>query len=326
MRDWFYTKAKFFKQAAFFMSGTAVALSTATAISSATTSWITNLIAIVGGGAYSSFKNMETARAIIEQEKNIQQLVARLSLEDYQEDDSSILLSNILGNISSLGAKADDVIKDIDRTIEELNKSLAKKYAAVNWITQIAAMVTTVIINTLANAEDNEEGRNNPLAIKNILNMTVVPFCILAQYLLHTSYTAKNLRKMATETENLERILLRAKESLVFRTKEYRMFWQRGKRVEVELRECEQRITAQTTVQQAINDKIKQGTATREDYTSLTVIKEALQVLEKDYLELCEKHKSLSGKESNFNQMQEILTHELEMAAADLTEANRVRQ
>ena len=238
MRDWFYTKAKFFKQAAFFTSSAAVALSTATAISSATASWISNLIAIVGCSVYSSFDNIEAARVIIEQEKNIQQLVARLSLQDYQGDNPSIPLKEILENISSLDMKVDDVMAAIKKTAEEFKKSLAQKYARMNWIAQMITSITIGAINIWANVEKDTEDRENLLTPKNILNITLVPVCMLVWQCWWHYRTTKNLQEMTEKTENLECTLSQASKSLVFRAYEFRLFTQHREKVEDELARC----------------------------------------------------------------------------------------
>ena len=168
MRDWFYTKAKFFKQAAFFVSGAAVAASTATTIVDSTTSWISNLIAIVGCSVYSSFDNIETAHSITVREEKIQQRVKKLAMEDYQEGEPTVLLEEILENISSLDMKVDDVMAAIKKTAEEFKKSLAQKYARTNWIAQMITSLTIGAINIWANVEKDTEDRENLLTPKNI--------------------------------------------------------------------------------------------------------------------------------------------------------------
>jgi len=242
MRDWFYTKAKLFKQAAFFVSGTAVAASTATAIADSTASWITNLIAIVGCSVYSSFDNIEAARAIIEQEKNIQQLVARLSLQDYQGDNPPISLKEILENISSLEMNTEDLTAAIDQTAEELKQSLAQKYARMNWIAQMMTSIITGAINIWANVEEDTEDRENLLTPKNILNITLVPVCMLVWQCWGHYRTTKNLQEMTEKTENLECILSQASKSLVFRAYEFRLFTQHREKVEDELTKCQKEI------------------------------------------------------------------------------------
>src|SRR3989339_985334 len=302
MRDWFYTKAKSLKQAAFFVSGAAVALSTATAISSATASWISNLIAIVGCSVYSSFDNIETAHSITVREEKIQQLVKKISLEDFQGDDHSILLRDILENISSLEIKTEDLTVAIDQTAEELKESLAQKYARTNWIAQMITSIVTGAINIWANVEEDTENRDNLFTPKNILNLTLVPVCMLVWQCWWHYRTAKNLQEMAEKTENLERTLSQASKSLVFRTKECRLFWQRKEKVEVELRECEQRINILNDEMRkhkienhAIGEEIKQC-MTEIEVEQLRVRKIALEaIIQHDEQELKVLEESSSG-------------------------------
>src|SRR3989339_1810790 len=238
MRDWFYTKAKLFKQAAFFVSGTAVAASTATAIVDSTTSWISNLIAIVGCSVYSSFDNIGTAHLITAREEKIQQRVKKLAMEDYQEGEPTVLLEEILENISSLDMKVDDVMAAIKKTAEELKQSLAQKYARTNWIAQMITSLTIGAINIWANVEKDTEDRENLLTPKNILNITLVPVCMLVWQCWGHYRTTKNLQEMTEKTENLECILSQASKSLVFRAYEFRLFTQHREKVEDELARC----------------------------------------------------------------------------------------
>ena len=242
MRDWFYTKAKFFKQAAFFVSGAAVAARTATTIVDSTTSWISNLIAIVGCSVYSSFDNIETAHLITAREEKIQQRVKKLAMEDYQEGEPTVLLEEILENISSLDMKVDDVMAAIKKTAEELKQSLAQKYARTNWIAQMITSLTIGAINIWANVEKDTEDRENLLTPKNILNIALVPVCMLVWQCWWHYRTTKNLQEMTEKTENLECTLSQASKSLVFRAYEFRLFTQHREETEIALEECQNKI------------------------------------------------------------------------------------
>ena len=337
MRDWFYTKAKFFKQAAFFVSGAAVAASTATTIVDSTTSWISNLIAIVGCSVYSSFDNIETAHSITVREEKIQQRVKKLAMEDYQEGEPTVLLEEILENISSLDMKVDDVMAAIKKTAEEFKKSLAQKYARTNWIAQMITSIVTGAINISANLEENPEDRENLLTPKNILNITLVPLCILIWQCWWPYRTAKNLQEMAEKTENLERALSQASKSLAFRTKVCRLFWERKERITVELRECEQEITGirdQITQdrleRRSVISRIEQGAASELTLetglnTRIETNEQKLKLLEERRSILNEEFKHFNEKEVDFVRLQTDLADELRGVLDDDAEIHRLR-
>ena len=242
MFDWFYTKAKQLKQAAFSSTGVAVAVSTASSLVASTTSWMMNLVAITGGGLYSIFKNMETAQAITQDEKEVQQLAQHLRLEDYQDKAHPISLSDILAK-TSLEIPV-DLMTEIKRTEEDLEKSTPESfwYANANLVLQSLLSGITLVFNTFANLEEDEKDRTDPSTTKNILNTTLVFLCICAQYVLHSAYVAKNLRGLATSTENLKHFLSEAEKSLVFRTYEVRLFTQHREKAEIALEKCQENI------------------------------------------------------------------------------------
>jgi len=335
MRDWFYTKAKLFKQAAFFVSGTAVAASTATAIADSTASWITNLIAIVGCSVYSSFDNIEAARAIIEQEKNIQQLVARLSLQDYQGDNPPISLKEILENISSLEMNTEDLTAAIDQTAEELKQSLAQKYARMNWIAQMMTSIITGAINIWANVEEDTEDRENLLTPKNILNITLVPVCMLVWQCWGHYRTTKNLQEMTEKTENLECILSQASKSLVFRAYEFHQ--ERLTQCCKELEIIESKLTVSREQLSAIVTKLTRRQDSDEERNRLE--KERLEIEtacdeltsqlnhQKEILEeLKRKNQLLRGNVSGFESMEIKIKSEIDKAHELMTDHLLVRK
>jgi len=161
-------------------------------------------------------------------------------LQDYQGDNPSIPLKEILENISSLDMKVDDVIAAIKKIAEESKKSLAQKYARMNWIAQMITSITIGAINIWANVEKDTEDRENLLTPKNILNIALVPVCMLVWQCWWHYRTTKNLQEMAEKTENLERTLSQASKSLVFRAYEFRLFMQYREKTEVAWDRCQE--------------------------------------------------------------------------------------
>src|SRR3989339_2171819 len=335
MRDWFYTKAKLFKQAAFFVSGTAVAASTATAIVDSTTSWISNLIAIVGCSVYSSFDNIETAHLITAREEKIQQRVKKLAMEDYQEGEPTVLLEEILENISSLDMKVDDVMAAIKKTAEELKQSLAQKYARTNWIAQMMTSIITGAINIWANVEEDTEDRENLLTPKNILNITLVPVCMLVWQCWGHYRTTKNLQEMTEKTENLECILSQASKSLVFRAYEFHQ--ERLTQCCKELEIIESKLTVSREQLSAIVTKLTRRQDSDEERNRLE--KERLEIEtacdeltsqlnhQKEILEeLKRKNQLLRGNVSGFESMEIKIKSEIDKAHELMTDHLLVRK
>ena len=314
-----------------------MATSTATTIADSTASWIANLIAIVGCSVYSSFDNIETAHAITAQQEKIQQLLKQLLLEDYPEGDHSLSLWKILEDISSLEIKAEEVTDVINQTVREPEKSLAQKYARMNWIAQVMTSIVTGAINISANLEENPEDRENLLTPKNILNITLVPLCILIWQCWWPYRTAKNLQEMAEKTENLERALSQASKSLAFRTKVCRLFWERKERITVELRECEQEITGirdQITQdrleRRSVISRIEQGAASELTLetglnTRIETNEQKLKLLEERRSILNEEFKHFNEKEVDFVRLQTDLADELRGVLDDDAEIHRLR-
>ena len=219
------------KKEVFIAVGLGTAISAATQLISSTTSWITSLIAIAGGSAYSSFKNMETASSIIKKQHEISDIVKRLSLQKYKttsELDSKIneLLKDTLEKISA--DPSDVIIDSIAKKVSELEADLkkstpsSKQYALINLIGQAALSAIVGYVNISANFATPEEKADH-YSTTNILNMAGAFVSVLSQYLLHSAYTASNLRRIATCTDKLHAILLKAQESLPFRALELQM-------------------------------------------------------------------------------------------------------
>ena len=219
------------KKEVFIAVGLGTAISAATQLISSTTSWITSLIAIAGGSAYSSFKNMETASSIIKKQHEISDIVKRLSLQKYKttsELDSIIneLLKDTLEKISAdpNGVIIDSIAKKVSELEADLKKSTpsSKQYALINLIGQAALSAIVGYVNISANFATPEEKADH-YSTTNILNMAGAFVSVLSQYLLHSAYTASNLRRIATCTDKLHAILLKAQESLPFRALELQM-------------------------------------------------------------------------------------------------------
>ncbi len=93
------------------MSGMGFAISTATALISPVTSWVSNLIAIVGDGIYSTLKNAETAESIATQQRECRSIAESLSLKKYSEEAERFSLTQILQRASDLSEEKVKVLE-----------------------------------------------------------------------------------------------------------------------------------------------------------------------------------------------------------------------
>lgn len=234
MLGWLYAKARQFKKFMLFASGLGVGVSTATMLVSPVISWIMNLVAIAGSGGYSVLKNMEIAESVADCQRDTASIVEKLSLRKYQEE----TLPDVLKTVTSF---SDEEIQHIERELRQEFARNSRWYANFNLIAQMVLGVTSLVINAIANSA--AEKKDNPSTAKNILNMSVVPLCILLQCLLHIVYVAKNLRTKATESEDLQVKLSSIHDSLLFRVRERNAFLQSKQRIEGEIGRLSEEIT-----------------------------------------------------------------------------------
>lgn len=231
MLDWLYNRAKRLKKAAFAMSGMGVAVSTATALISPITSWVSNLIAIVGGGIYSTLKNAETAESIATQQRECRLMAESLSLKKYSEEAEQFSLTQILQQTSDLD---EEKAKALEKQLLKDEAHIARQYATSNLWAQTLLSLVIAAVNITANLADPKD-KQDPTSTKNILNTNVVLLCVLSQYMIHSWWAASNLRQIAIETTGLYTKLSTIHQGLLFRVKEKKAFLQSRQRITTEL-------------------------------------------------------------------------------------------
>lgn len=289
------------KIVAFIISGIGVAVSTASSLVKPIISWVANLGAVFGAGAYSVFKNMETAESISANQRKLKEIVDRLRFEKYQSPDRPVSFADMLphpndNNVASF-------ILDLRNAVPELNKQIpdSKWYVNFNLIAQAFFIITSIAINTFANLENSAELKNNPSTAKNILNMTVVSLCIFSQCVVHTFYVAPKLREIADSTEKSHSILSKAHDSLLFRAMEYSLFWNRYRP------EQEEKLTMKLTT---CNEQI----ASTEDALNQASVARKVKVAEyvqiQNSLEGSELNSEIDALNKNINTLNDLLTQQ----------------
>ena len=243
MFDWLYVRAGQFKKVGFIVSGIGVAISTATAKAHATISWVTNLVAITANSIYSIFKNAETTKTIVNHQQEIAATVEKLSLAKYREN--PLVLAEVLPQVTAFSPEE---IKRLERDAHKEFTREARQYAERNAVIQTLLDFIIIGVNVAENCESEDDASS---ATKNALSMFAILACILLQYSAHTMYFAKHLRKLATESEQLRTKLTTVRDSLFFRTVEYREFVKCKERIrknceglELEISTAEQKIEA----------------------------------------------------------------------------------
>jgi len=248
MFDWLYVRAGQLKKAGFIVSGIGVAISTATARAHATISWIANLAAITANSIYSIFKNAETTKTIVNHQEEIAAAVEKLSLVKYREN--PLVLAEVLPQVTAFNPEE---IQRLERDTHKEFTREARQYAERNAVIQTLLDFIIIGVNVAENCESEDDASS---ATKNALSMFAILACILLQYGAHTMYFAKNLRKLATESEQLRTRLTTIRDSLFFRTFEYYEFVGCKERVEKKCADLELEIsTAEQKIETLKNER-----------------------------------------------------------------------
>lgn len=245
--NWLYRKARQFKKLAFFVSGAGVAISTATAKTTPVVSWIANLIAVTAAGFYSIFKNTETAAAITGRQQEIDTTKTALTLDHYR--DQPISLPEVLTQATVFTDEEKGKIQ-----ISVLRDFTVESSSYVNWnlVLQGVLGVIAVVINTLANVESDSKSDTTVY----YLNLTIVPICILSQYLAHMVYVADGLRTITTDATALQTKLSTVRHGLLFRALERKDYSSFRERLAKELEDISQTLDTQKNQKQQKQDKL----------------------------------------------------------------------
>ena len=159
----------------------------------------------------------------------------------------------------------------------------SKWYVNLNALAQIILMIPVAIINSIANWKANQKddstissdsSSTNHWTTLDILNVTIVPACIISIYGLHTLYTARKLRKMSSDTSKLHTKLSQAQQSVLFRRIECNAYILSLRDVSRKIEECSSHIDNITLELHQLTATIKDCQIKLDNYessSSLTV-------------------------------------------------------
>ncbi|NVM38073.1 MAG: hypothetical protein HWN81_20935 [Candidatus Lokiarchaeota archaeon] len=158
------------------------------------------LTAVAGGGAYSIFKNFKTASDINEQRQYSSEILK--NMREWVGVDN---VGELLRKLGMTQEEAENLLAGIDVVNESTGQSY--KYAVINTAVQMTLSIISIWINAIASRRDNDD-----VSI-DTMNMLVVPVLIFSQYVIHSAFVARPLRKISDQSAGVKSKLEKLKDS-----------------------------------------------------------------------------------------------------------------
>ena len=197
-----HTIFKLFKNLSFFATGAGVAVDLAATKASSSVATAGNLTAVAGGSAYSIFKNFETASDINEQRQYCSEVLA--DMHSWVGTDNT---EELLRRLEITGEEVESLLARINAVNGNTRQSYI--YAAINTVVQVTLGVISIGINAVASRRNNDDTWDSI----NVMNIFVIPILISSQYIIHSMFIARLLRKMDNQSTELRSELEKLKSS-----------------------------------------------------------------------------------------------------------------
>jgi len=192
-----------FKKLSFFATGTGVAVDLAATKVSPSIATVGNLVAVAGGSAYSIFKNFETASDINKQSQNYSEILGEMynwTGADHTED--------LLRRLEITRQKAESLLTRINAA--DRNTEQSYRYAVINTVVQAMLGIISIGINAAA----SQKSADDIWDTVHVMNMFVIPTFIFSQYIFHSAFIARSLRRMDDQSIELKSALEKLKNSV----------------------------------------------------------------------------------------------------------------
>jgi len=162
-----------------------------------------NLVAVAGGSAYSIFKNFETASDINKQSQNYSEILGEMynwTGADHTED--------LLRRLEITRQKAESLLTRINAA--DRNTEQSYRYAVINTVVQAMLGIISIGINAAA----SQKSADDIWDTVHVMNMFVIPTFIFSQYIFHSAFIARSLRRMDDQSIELKSALEKLKNSV----------------------------------------------------------------------------------------------------------------
>ena len=192
-----------FKKLSFFATGAGVAVDLAATKASPFVATVGNLVAVAGGSAYSIFKNFETASDINKQSQNYSEILGEMynwTGADHTED--------LLRRLEITREKAESLLTRIN--VADRNTEQSYRYAVINTVVQAMLGIISIGINAAA----SQKSADDIWDTVHVMNMFVIPTFIFSQYIFHSAFIARSLRRMDDQSIELKSALEKLKNSV----------------------------------------------------------------------------------------------------------------
>jgi hypothetical protein len=166
------------------------------------TATVSSLTAVAGGSAYSIFKNFETANYADKQKQYCSEI-----LKDMRSWTGTDDTEELLHKLEMTQEKAESLLANIDVVNGSTRQSY--KYAVINAAVQVTLSIISIWINATASRRNND----NIWDSVNVMNMFIVPTLIFSQYVIHSAFVARPLRKTINHGVELKSKLEKLKNS-----------------------------------------------------------------------------------------------------------------
>jgi hypothetical protein len=193
-----------FKKLSFFATGAGVAVDLAATKASPFVATVGNLVAVAGGSAYSIFKNFETAGDISGQKQNCSEILDEM--HSWTEADNT---EDLLRRLEITEEEARNLLTRIN-TVDG-NTKRGYIYAAINTAVQVTLGAISIGINAAASQKSDDDIWHDSI---HIMNMFLIPTLIFSQYIFHSVFVARSLRRMNNQSIGLKSNLEKLKNSV----------------------------------------------------------------------------------------------------------------
>lgn len=192
-----------FKKLSFFATGTGVAVDLAATKVSPSIATVGNLVAVAGGSAYSIFKNFETASDINKQRQHCSEILDEM--HSWTETDDT---ENLLQRLEITREEAGSLLTSINAI--DGNTRQGYIYAVINTVVQVILGTISIGINAAA-SQKSDDDIWDPI---HVMNMFVIPTLILSQYIFHSAFVARSLRRIVDQSTELKSDLEKLKNNV----------------------------------------------------------------------------------------------------------------